>query len=284
MTDPLYRPRTALPGDADPVWLAGVPAAVTVTDTDPGALEAQWMDDHEVSLALVDDLPVDVVPALLTAFVDEARARVADRPGTATAAFALASRDITRARQARDVGFLPASVLAVADLRRPHEPAPQASVEVRDAGPEDVDAVGRLWCEQADYEAAVGTLRVSDGIRAAIARQAAASIHDPATTVLVADDGALCGAIVADSVETSGWAGERLTLAPVSYLAMASTTSARRGSGVGAALVDALHRRHRSADIAASALHYSAFNPLSVPFWSRRGYRPVVTIHTRRLR
>ena len=64
---------------------------------------------------------------------------------------------------------------------------------------------------------------------------------------------------------------------PVSYLAVACTTAAARGQGVGAALVAELHRRQLNTGVAVSALRYSAYNPLSIPFWSQCGYRPLLS-------
>ena len=288
MIDALYRPVVELPDTGQRVELAGVDARVVVTDTAPDVIDAQWMDDREVTLTVTDDVDPERFARVLPAF--ESRAgELADRPTTAT--FSLPSRDVARARVARDAGFLPSSVLAVADLRRPGPPGDASKIVVRDARVDDAAAVAELWCEQADYEAGVGTLRTSEPIRAAIGAKAAACIAGR-STVLVAerDDpppgqlpGLLAGAIVADVPADSEWVAGRLAVAPTSYLAMASTSAAVRSRGVGAALVAELHRRHRADGIAASALHYSAFNPLSVPFWSQRGYRPVVTIYARRV-
>lgn len=296
--DPWYQLRRDLPepaGRAARVELAGVPVVVGVVETREDVIDAQWMDDREITLALTDDVTGDAFSQLLTAFDEHAMGLTATPPDAGigpgvTATFSLPSRDVDRARRARGAGFLPASVLAVADLHRTSAagslaPVPSAH-RVRDAGPADAAAVSALWSEQADFEAAVGTLRTSPAIRAAIRDKAAACIDGP-STVLVAEDpagsGELLGALVADSVADSTWAAAQLTLAPSSYVTMASTTTATRSRGIGAALVDELHRRQLATALAASTLHYSAFNPLSVPFWSQRGYRPLVTIYERRL-
>jgi predicted N-acetyltransferase YhbS len=50
-----------------------------------------------------------------------------------------------------------------------------------------------------------------------------------------------------------------------------------RGSGVGAALVAGLHRALEAAGVAVTPLHHGQVNPLSAPFWSRMGYRPLWT-------
>jgi GNAT superfamily N-acetyltransferase len=50
-----------------------------------------------------------------------------------------------------------------------------------------------------------------------------------------------------------------------------------RGSGVGTALVAGLHRVLDAAGVAVTLLHHAQLNPLSAPFWSRMGYRPLWT-------
>jgi hypothetical protein len=38
-----------------------------------------------------------------------------------------------------------------------------------------------------------------------------------------------------------------------------------------------LHREIEDAGVAVTLLHYEQTNPLSVPFWSQQGYRPLWT-------
>jgi predicted GNAT family acetyltransferase len=51
----------------------------------------------------------------------------------------------------------------------------------------------------------------------------------------------------------------------------------QRGSGVGTALVAELHRVLDAAGVTVTLLHHGQLNPLSKPFWSRMGYRPLWT-------
>jgi hypothetical protein len=39
-----------------------------------------------------------------------------------------------------------------------------------------------------------------------------------------------------------------------------------------------LHREVESAGVAVTLLHYGQVNPLSAPFWSQQGYRPLWTV------
>ena len=52
---------------------------------------------------------------------------------------------------------------------------------------------------------------------------------------------------------------------------------AERGSGLGTLLADEFHREADAAGVAVTLLHYEQLNPLSMPFWSRQGYRPLWT-------
>ncbi|MGI8679531.1 MAG: GNAT family N-acetyltransferase [Jatrophihabitans sp.] len=278
--DPLYRPRTDYPDDADVCEFGGVSVAVSVTNTDPASAQAQWMADREVTLVVGDDVTPDELRRLLPEFVTHA-VSLAERPSAAS--LTLPSRDVDRCRVAREAGLTATAILAVADLGRPARAAVRpacTTMVVRDAEPVDAEPVARLWCEQAEYEARVGTLRVSAAIRAAITTGVPRYIANGSMVLVGEVDGVPSGAVVAETAEASSWSGTMLALDPVSYLAMASTTAAARGRGVASQLVTELHRRHRAAGIAASALHYSAYNPLSIPFWSRHGYRPVLTSFT----
>jgi len=63
----------------------------------------------------------------------------------------------------------------------------------------------------------------------------------------------------------------------VAYIGCLSVAPGGRGGGIGAALVGHVHRELDAAGIQTTVLHYAALNPLSVPFWSRCGYRPLWT-------
>lgn len=66
--------------------------------------------------------------------------------------------------------------------------------------------------------------------------------------------------------------------APAAYTVLLDVLSGERGSGVGAALVARLHYEAEAAGVAVTLLRYEQLNPLSAPFWSRQGYRPLWTL------
>ena len=137
-----------------------------------------------------------------------------------------------------------------------------------------------LWWAQAEYEARLGTLRFTPAIGAAMARRVPLLLAGAARVLVAERDGRVRAVLISDPPADSAWAAARLSVDTVSYLAVASTDPAERGHGLGGALVRELHRRLAADGVAASALHYSAHNPLSVPFWSQHGYRPLLTTFT----
>jgi GNAT superfamily N-acetyltransferase len=272
-SDPLYRPVDVLPSDGARRSFGGVEAVVYVIDTEPDTVEAMWMADRSVRLQLIDSVGAEQLAAMLPDFLEHA-ASIADRPTSASVT--LPSRDVDRGRVAREAGMQPMAVLA---LTSPPVVVGSGShgVEIRDAAADDAEALAALWWEQAHYEGRIGALRATPAIQAAIGRAVPGVISGGGTTLVAVRDSTVVGTVFAETPEHSTWASSRVRAASTSYLSMASTTESARGSGVATALVDELHRRHRAAGVEASALHYSAFNPLSVPFWSQRGYRPFLT-------
>jgi GNAT superfamily N-acetyltransferase len=61
------------------------------------------------------------------------------------------------------------------------------------------------------------------------------------------------------------------------YLPSMYVHPAERGSGVGTALVRHAHAELDAQRVSVTLLHYSQVNPVSAPFWSRMGYRPLWT-------
>ena len=90
-------------------------------------------------------------------------------------------------------------------------------------------------------------------------------------------DGTAVGLLYAEPPEAAGWIAPMTGPAPVAYLELMVVLPGQRGQGTGAALVDEFHRTADAAGVAVTLLHYEQVNPLSGPFWSHRGYRPLWT-------
>ncbi len=280
--DPLYLPRVRMPGTGAAQRFADLDAEVTVTDTAPDTVEAQWMPDRAIELVIDDRHGPEALARALPVFRAYAAA-LADRG--ATAMITLPSRDVDRCRVARENGFTARSVLAVCPLPRPAvvpNPLP-TGVTVRRAEPRDGEDIAALRWSEAEYEARLGELRFSPAIAAAMAAQVPELIAGPGRVVVADRGGRAVSVVIAGSPAASAWAATRLRVETVSYVALASTAADQRGIGLGGALVRDLHRHQAAEGVQASVLHYSVHNPLSVPFWSQQGYRPVLTTLTRPL-
>ncbi|MBD5786829.1 GNAT family N-acetyltransferase [Cellulosimicrobium terreum] len=197
------------------------------------------------------------------------------------------SRDVEAVSALLDRGFAPTSVLAVRQLSTradgPRAPGP-TGVRVRDAVPADADAVVALQLAELGYDALVGSARLRAATPSVLAAAVPGVIARPATTLLVAEvDGEPVGVVGVDDPSIASEASAALVHDRVAYVVVLHVDAAARGRGVGRLLVDAaLERVGRSLDVgaggsAAVALHHSALNPLSAPFWARSGFRPVLT-------
>jgi GNAT superfamily N-acetyltransferase len=137
--------------------------------------------------------------------------------------------------------------------------------------------VARLGLEVIRFDAHFGKVTERPGSAAAIQREAARLLAGPqAWTWLAERDDMAVGMVSAERPESAGWIAPMVHAAPVAYLELMYILPEERGNGIGAALVAALHRDIDAA-AAVTLLHYEQVNPLSVPFWSRQGYRPLWT-------
>jgi predicted acetyltransferase len=65
---------------------------------------------------------------------------------------------------------------------------------------------------------------------------------------------------------------------PAAYVLLMGVQPGERRRGVGAALAARLHQDCAAAGVQVVLLHYALINPLSAPFWSQQGYRPLWTV------
>ena len=96
-------------------------------------------------------------------------------------------------------------------------------------------------------------------------------------TWLAERHGRAIGLLVAQPPPEAGWIAGMTSRSPAAYLQTMFIQPEDRGTGVGAALVRALHARLDAGGVSVTLLHHSQVNPLSGPFWNRMGYRPLWT-------
>jgi GNAT superfamily N-acetyltransferase len=151
-------------------------------------------------------------------------------------------------------------------------------LRIRRAGPADIDAVVRLGLEVIRFDAHFGSVTERPETADALWRETAGLLAVPETWTWLAErDGTAIGMLCAERPESAGWIAPMVRPSPVAYLLLMGVAAGERGSGVGTALAARLHREIKATGVAVTLLHYAQLNPLSVPFWSQQGYRPLWT-------
>jgi GNAT superfamily N-acetyltransferase len=249
---------------------------------EPGSLDLTWGATRRYQLT------PQVAGPDVAAGLDELLARWHDHlaalPDTAEADTAAVitwpTRDIDGANPLLRHGLAPRAVIAARTAgRRPPAAVPVApDVRIRRAGPEDLDAVVQLGLETIRYDAHFGTVIERPETPAALRHEAGQVLAAPDPWVWLADrDGAPIGLLFAERPEFAGWIAPMVRATPVAYLELMDVLPGDRGRGVAAALVSQLHQVADESGVAVTLLHYEQVNPLSGPFWSQQGYRPLWT-------
>lgn len=186
------------------------------------------------------------------------------------------ARDPAMTQLLLDHGLVPGAVVAARPAGRPSPPAPSDGPAVRELRPEDFDPAAALWREEVRWDAQLGTATERPSTAAALrAELVDESAGDPAWVWVTGPEGAPDGLLVASPPERADWVTPLTSRGPVAYLSCLVVAAGRRGSGVGAALVQRAHATLDAAGVGITLLHYGALNPLSGPFWHRYGYRPL---------
>ena len=275
-------------------WTPGCGAELAVNGPDGGLVAAgsciHWTAEPG-SLDLIEGPPQrfllrpyltgsDVLTALdtlLSRWRDHLVAVPEAAAGDTAAVIGWPSRDVAGVRALVAHGLTPFGVIAARSARR--APAVVADcppgVRIRRATPADLDLVVAMTMEVLRFDAYFGgVLEPPDAARGLRAQVAGQLEHDP-WTWLAERDGNPVGMLTAERPQTAAWIAPRTSGSPVAYLLALFVAPAERGAGVGAALSGQLHRSAEAAGISVILLEYAQFNPLSVPFWGRQGYRPL---------
>ncbi|WP_344662275.1 GNAT family N-acetyltransferase [Catenulispora subtropica] len=276
--DRLLAPSAPLPGpQASDVVLScpGGVALVRNTETDPEAFLFSFGAAYESRLA-----PKVEGPKAFARLLDLWAAERCYRPGPdSVATITWPSRDTEVTRALVERGFAPQTVFAVRLAGRPVTGADDPGVTVRRFEQRDVEAVVDLWIEQVLWDARFGVAAVRPSTRPRIEEQVALAVAGEEKWGWVAErDGVVVGLVVVQPPGYSDWAAHTVRVAPAAYLTCGVVAVGERGAGVGAALARCVHTDLDAAGIGATLLHYTAANPLSGPFWSRCGYRPLQTV------
>ncbi len=248
---------------------------------EPGSLDLAWGAARRFRLE--PQVAGPDVRGALDGLLTRWHAHLAGAPGAAeedtAAVVAWPSRDVAGARVLLDHGLIPLAIIAARPAGRAGRAAPPGpGLKIRQAGPADLDSVVALGMETIRYDAHFGTVIERPGSMAALRREAAIRLARPAPWTWLAErDGSPVGLLYAQGPDQAGWIAPLARPAPVAYLELMAVLPGARGAGVGAALAAVYHAAADAAGIAVTLLHYEQMNPLSAPFWSQQGYRPLWT-------
>ncbi|KAB8194735.1 GNAT family N-acetyltransferase [Nonomuraea phyllanthi] len=287
--EPLLAGQDDLPAKGELLEAPDAVARAVVDRLDPDGLQACWspLTVHHLRARVAGSDP----EAALGALLDQWLAR--PRPAGPEQALSVwwPSRDTEPVRALAVRGFAPVTVVAARRLR------PGTAVTsgftagsaagpaaVRAAGADDLEVMARMYERLVAYDAQFGWVtvrgRTGELLRAYLSEEAL-----PLEWCWLAElDGRAAGFAVVQPPARSGWISGGVNDAPVAYLGAMYVEPRARGLGVGPALTETAHRRAGAAGVSTMVLHHALPNPLSAPFWNRRGYRPLLTQWVRHLR
>lgn len=248
----------------------------------PGSLDLSWgaARRYQLSAAVAGPDVGRALDRLLAQWHDH----LAGLPGTDQADTAAVvrwpSRDIDGVAALLRHRFAPLAVIAARTTRHPAgHPRARQDVGIRRAGPADLDTVAHLGLELVRYDAHFGGVIERPVTADALRRDAAEWLAEPDPWIWLAErDGTAIGMLSAERPASAAWIAPLAGRSPVAYVKLMIVLPAERGTGVGTALLARLNREIEAAGVAVTLLHYAQLNPLSAPFWSQHGYRPLWTM------
>lgn len=259
------------------------PAAIAFCDHwegEPGSIGLTWGAARRFRL-----IPLIAAPdagAVLDQLLDQWRDHLAGVPAAddddTAAGVVWPSRDVAGIRTLLRHGMAPRTVVGARVTGHHHESPAVPGVVIRKAVPADIDAVTNLGIELIRYDELCGSLIERPFTCDCLRRDSADLLSGTEPWTWLAErDGVAVGLLTALRPESTAWIAPRTRLRPVAYLEQGFVLPEERGGGIGAMLTAAFHAELEPAGVDVALLHYSHANPLSVPFWSRQGYRPLWT-------
>jgi hypothetical protein len=160
----------------------------------------------------------------------------------------------------------------------PATQATRADVRVRRAVPADLGALVELGLEVVRFDAHFGGVNERPWTAMALTREFGEMLSDPQPWIWLAERGEQpVGMLAAEKPRQASWIAPMTRSSPAAYLLLAGVAAGTRAQGVGAAMAAYLNAETLAAGVPVTLLHYAQVNPLSAPFWSQQGYRPLWT-------
>lgn len=247
----------------------------------PGEMGRTWgvPDQHWLTPLVAGADPEGALDELLTTWRDQLETVPTGTGEESAALLTWPTRDIVGVRPLLRHGMQPYTVLATRRRGRGVPPAlPPRDVTIRLAGPEDLTAVVGLVMEEHRYEEYFGGVFIqpetAEQVRGVVDR----ALHTRPSWIWLAERrGRPVGMIWVSPPERARWVTPLVAAAPAAYVGYTFVTADVRGRGVGTSLVNHAHHALDTHGVAVTLLNYAVTNPLSGPFWSRMGYRPMWT-------
>jgi GNAT superfamily N-acetyltransferase len=178
-------------------------------------------------------------------------------------------------------GLQPMAVIAGRPKGRPapaEDICTAQGLTIRQAGPDDLDIVTELEMDVVRYDAHFGGSIPRPGTEALVRAEVRIGLrYVPTWTWLAERGGEPVGVATVEPPEDAAWIAGMTRPGSTAYLRIGFVRPDERGTGIGAALVKRVHDELDARGIDVTLLHYAQVNPLSGPFWSRMGYRPLWT-------
>ncbi len=247
------------------------------------SLDVSWGAARQYQLSvrvadLADPRPLD---ELLSRWKEHLRDLTGAADDDTAAVVTWPSRDTRGVKTLLAHGLAPLAVVAARTsvAAGEHGEATRDGLRVRRAVAADLDDLVRLGLEVVRFDSLVSGVTERPSTAAALRAEFTAMLADEQPWLWLAEtDGGAVGMLAAQRPATARWIAPMARHEPVAYLLLMGVAARHRGAGIGAAMVAHLHREVRAAGVAVTLLHYAPMNPLSAPFWSQQGYRPLWTV------
>jgi GNAT superfamily N-acetyltransferase len=190
------------------------------------------------------------------------------------------SRDASGVRALLRHGLQPLTVTAARPAGRvvTNPPPGLPGLRIRPADPGDAAVVTALSMQVIGFDQHFGSVLLRPHAERVERQAIEQTLAGPQPWTWLAErDGRAVALLIAEPPQRAGWIASAVSRSPVAYLGTMSVQPQERGAGVGTTLVAGLHRELDAAGVAVTLLHHAQLNPLSAPFWSRMGYRPLWT-------
>ncbi|TMR13513.1 GNAT family N-acetyltransferase [Nonomuraea turkmeniaca] len=249
----------------------------SVERIDLDSMRAAWspLVLHRLQARVAGPDPAAALGALLDRWLAGLRL---DEPGQALTV-SWPSRDTTPLRALAVRNFAP----IVAQAVRPLTAGPATALGVRRATMGDLETVARLYERLVAYDAQFGWVAVRPSTPSRIREFLATEVLPTEWCWLAEPDGEAVGCVIVQPPAHSTWIARSVHTAPLAYLSVLYVEPSARGRGVGALLTGVAHGHAAAQGVRTMTLHHALPNPLSTPFWTRRGYRPLFTQWVRHL-